>query len=375
MNAKLTSNRKHYIDNLRWITVIIVMLYHVIYIFNCQGVLSNFGVQGIPELDYFLPLVYPWFMCLLFVVAGVSARYALNKRTGKEFAKDRALRLLVTSTVITFLFGWICGSITNYYSDIFGGNGDLIPGPVKFLILCISGIGPMWFAQELFLTSMILLLIRKMDKKDKLTALCSKMKWWGFLLVGISFYLSAQIFNTPLIEVYRNGIYTFSFLMGYYIFSNDEIIEKLSKAAGVLVPLTILLAAGYVIYIKIVIMPQATDDILTSVNYCSMSVLKHPFTNLYAFTAILGLFSIAPKCLNFDTAFSRYMTKANFAYYAFHYYALAITAFAALEIFHLPLWICYIVNIFGMIVISTLLYLIIRMIPGIRSLVLGIYKK
>ena len=69
-----TKERKYYLDNIRWITVVLVMVYHVVYIFNSQGVLSNFGVQGIKLLDGFLYIVYPWFMMILFVVAGISAK-------------------------------------------------------------------------------------------------------------------------------------------------------------------------------------------------------------------------------------------------------------------------------------------------------------
>lgn len=45
--------RLYYLDNLRWMTLIIVMLYHVIYLFNCSGLPSNVAVQGIPQLDAF----------------------------------------------------------------------------------------------------------------------------------------------------------------------------------------------------------------------------------------------------------------------------------------------------------------------------------
>lgn len=157
--------RKNYLDNIRWMTVILVMVYHVVYIFNSQGVLSNFHVQGIEALDGFLYIVYPWFMAILFVVAGVSARYALFKRTGKAFLKDRLKRLIVPSIFVPMLFGWFCGWVTNYYGDMFQGNGDQIPGIIKYIIFCMSGIGPLWFARELFLASLVLVLIRKIDKK------------------------------------------------------------------------------------------------------------------------------------------------------------------------------------------------------------------
>jgi hypothetical protein len=80
--------RKLYIDNIRWITVVLVVLYHVIYMFN--GI-ETFGVIGpfsdVQYQDAFQYIVYPWFMLLLFAVSGMSARYELEHRSEKEFIK------------------------------------------------------------------------------------------------------------------------------------------------------------------------------------------------------------------------------------------------------------------------------------------------
>ena len=62
-------------------------------------------------------------MCLLFVVSGVSTNYSLKNKTNKEFIKDRAKRILVPSLIGIFAYGWISGWITNYYNDVFVGNG------------------------------------------------------------------------------------------------------------------------------------------------------------------------------------------------------------------------------------------------------------
>ena len=67
-----------------------------------------------------------------------------------------------------------------------------------------------------------------------------------------------------MIEVYRNGIYINSFLMGYYIFSNEKHLAVLEKAKGFLVSAAVLCAIGYYVYIRIVTEPQATDNILTT---------------------------------------------------------------------------------------------------------------
>ena len=96
------SKRKNYLDNIRWITLCVVILYHVFYIFNSSDVISNIGVKGIKELDAICVFTYPWIMCLLFVVSGVSTKYSLKNKSNKEFIKDRAKRILVPSIVGIF---------------------------------------------------------------------------------------------------------------------------------------------------------------------------------------------------------------------------------------------------------------------------------
>ena len=60
-----------------------------------------------------------------------------NNKTNKEFIKDRAKRILVPSVIGIFVYGWISGWTTNYYGDIFAGNGNMIPGPIKYLIFSL----------------------------------------------------------------------------------------------------------------------------------------------------------------------------------------------------------------------------------------------
>ena len=71
--------RKHWIDNLRWVTVLLVLLYHVVYYYNNKGVFGGIGGFGeYPEVpqyqDVLMYILYPWFMPLLFILAGISAR-------------------------------------------------------------------------------------------------------------------------------------------------------------------------------------------------------------------------------------------------------------------------------------------------------------
>lgn len=354
--------RKNYIDNIRWMTVLLVLVYHVIYIFNNSGVISNFAVKGIPQLDVILIFIYPWFMSLLFVVAGVSARYALQNRSGKEFIKSRAKRILLPSITGIFLIGWFAGLVTDYYVDMFGANRDMIPGFVKYLIYCMSGIGPLWFAHQLFLASLVLLLMRKMDKKKKLEQFGNKCGIVALCVLVIPYWLSSMLLNTPLIEVYRNGFYVFSFLLGYYIFAEENVIEKLTKIRWGL--LVISLVTG-IIYVMV----------HYGKNYTTQEVLQHPFTNVYAWLVILTVFAWAKKSLNFKNGFSTYMTGANFGFYVLHYPLLCAVAFMTQLYLPLPIGFHYIVNLILVLILIPVVYDVLRRIPVIRLLILGISKE
>ena len=111
----MDNTRRIYLDNIRWITVVIVVIYHVIYMFN--GV-QPFGVIGPFKKhqlqDAFQYVVYPWFMALLFVVSGMSARYYLEKHDTKTFVREKTRKLLVPSTIGLLVFQWILG----YYNLI-----------------------------------------------------------------------------------------------------------------------------------------------------------------------------------------------------------------------------------------------------------------
>ena len=84
----MKTERKAYLDNIRWITVLLVVIYHVGYLFNGVGVLGGIpDAKNIPAWDGYLYVVYPWFMVLLFLVSGMCARYALELRTIRHFLR------------------------------------------------------------------------------------------------------------------------------------------------------------------------------------------------------------------------------------------------------------------------------------------------
>ena len=162
----MDNTRRIYLDNIRWITVVIVVIYHIIYMFN--GV-QPFGVIGPFKKhqlqDAFQYVVYPWFMALLFVVSGMSARYYLEKHDTKTFVREKTRKLLVPSTIGLLVFQWILG----YYNMKISGALDQLsamPKPVLYGLFALSGTGVLWYIQMLWLFSMLLLLVHRIDRSD-----------------------------------------------------------------------------------------------------------------------------------------------------------------------------------------------------------------
>ena len=78
--------RKRYLDNIRWAVVVVVVVYHVFYMYNAEGVLGGLGKITKLDVQYYdllLYLVYPWLMPVLFLVSGICARLALEKRSDR----------------------------------------------------------------------------------------------------------------------------------------------------------------------------------------------------------------------------------------------------------------------------------------------------
>lgn len=350
--------RKPFLDNLRYYIVLLVILYHVFYLFNSVGVITNVAIPGIPELDVLLYVLYPWFMVTMFVISGICARYSLRKQTDKDFLKSKVRRQLIPSIAIIFIIGWTSGWVTSRYTDMFGTNGDLIPGFAKYLIWSLSGIGVLWFLHQLLLADVVLVLLRKIDKHDRLWQLGGKSNTIILCLLVFALWGSAQILNTPVIEVYRNGIYIFAFLAGYFLFSHDHIQELLAKSAPVLLAVSGILAVIFTAF-------------YWGENYASMENLKSFLTNAYAWFATLAVLGSGKRWLDKETRFTRYMASRSFGFYVLHYPLLVLGAFAMDKFLHLPVWSMYLLLPVATVLVLPPLVAFIKRIPILKTLILG----
>lgn len=122
--------RKHYLDNIRWATVLLVVLYHAIFMYNHVVTAGVVGpVTDCRWQDALQYLLYPWLMVVLFLVSGASARYALDSRSGKAFFAERTRKLLVPSTLGLLVLGWAQGYFNIAFSHVFENILSGVPAP------------------------------------------------------------------------------------------------------------------------------------------------------------------------------------------------------------------------------------------------------
>ena len=376
--------RKHWIDNLRWVTVLLVLFYHVIYFYNNKGVFG--GIGGFVDdpmkqpQDVVMYILYPWFMMLLFLVAGISSRYALGPAvpepvegprylSHRQFINSRTLKLLVPSTIGLFVFHWMTGY---FNTAVARGQGDFdsVPAFFMYFIWVPSGIGPLWFIQDLWIFSLLLVLVRKLDKNDRFWRWCGKANIPVIILLGVLVWLGSQalIMNPReesldgLFNLYKPLTYFVPFLLGYFVFSHDEVQDKVEKMR---LPMLVgAVAAG------VALVWTGWGQ-----NNTSPQFLSGWLNCLYAWLMMLAMLGCFKTWFNKTSPFATYMTRSSFGIYVVHYLVIASLGYIMKMHTSLTPWMMYVILTVAVFTLSPLIYELLRRIPFVRWCVLGIKKQ
>lgn len=311
--------RKHYIDNLRWIAILLLFPFHAAQVW-C-GDVKGYYVWSHTDtfMNIFSTAVFPWYMTLLFAIAGMSCKYAMHKRSEKQFIGERVRKLLipmifgtlVLAPVMTYVgevyFNGYEGSYIAQYklfftkeTDLTGYQGGFTPGHY-------------WFLLYLFIISLIGLLAIRFQKKCIREYDIKKVRYPLIVMLFIPEWISIYILN---IGGKSLGQYTMLYLIGYFILSEEHILREILKYR----------------YLSLIL--AAVSGFAYTWLYCFGGVRNELITGIYIFygwCGILALLGFGQKLLNFENSSTRYLSRASFPVYILHMPVLVVTAYFAVK--------------------------------------------
>ena len=110
-------------------------------------------------------------------------------------------------------------------------------------------------------------------------------------------------------------------------------------------------------------------------NFTDAAYLQSLWANVYLWAAVLAILGNARHYLNRETPVSRFFTRRSYALYVVHYPVLLLTAILLTERTTLPAAATYLLTLLIGFGVTLGLSEVIRRIPGIRWLLLGIRKE
>jgi peptidoglycan/LPS O-acetylase OafA/YrhL len=235
-----------------------------------------------------------------------------------------------------------------------------VPAVIRYLIIVVSGTGVLWFIQVLWVYSLLLVPIRKIEK-DRLWKAGSRTGILLLTAMAVPVWAAAQILNTPVIAVYRFGFYAAAFFLGYFVFSHEEVMDRLRKHFGWLLMAALVLGISFCV-------------INFGKNYADAPVNRTFLFTAYAWFASLAILGGAAGYLDFETPFTRWMAGHSFGLYVFHYLGISTVALLIGRSGIFPPALVYACSLAAGFAAGYILYEVISRIPVYRWAVLGIKK-
>ena len=224
-------NRIHWMDNLRTIIILLVVLYHVGGVYEAAGLWGWFWIVDDPATITWvgiLGIVFDIFMMpTLFFVSGYLTPASLKNKSGWEFLKGKFKRLMIPWVIAVFTLIPLYKVIFLYSRNLPQENWT-----TYFHITNPNSQNWLWFLPLLFVFNLLYLLLSKANIRFPNLSLKSAIAGIFVIGFGYSFVIGGMLgFRswtlTPLIdfENERLLVYFMMFLLGVYYFRQNAFAE------------------------------------------------------------------------------------------------------------------------------------------------------
>ncbi len=326
--------RRYDIEYLRIIAVLLLIPFHSAMVFFSY---ESFYVKSPKShflFDYFVFLLSPWHMPLLFVIAGMSSFYALKKRTWQQYISERTKRLL-----IPFLFAMLFIVPPQPYFAYLRNHPDSnVLDFAKQYFLQIQGDfsgytglftpAHMWFVFYLYVYSLISLpLLLKIKQNAESIGSFFSMQYILFLypiVIGLAEQLPSLGSKNP--------FYYFTyFIIGFTIASHHDIEEIIKEKKFHILILGIITMTIYLVLV---------EKSFTFEKYSYEDVLFYILRKFNVWFWLLFILGYGKKFFYFPIQTLPYAIEMSYPFYILHQTVIIILAYHIVS-WNMNLWIIF----------------------------------
>lgn len=314
----IESKRSYYIDNLKWMIILLLIPYHTAQAWNVWSEPNYIFFDGNKLISSIIVFFSPYIMPLMFVLAGINTRYSLKKRSYREYIGERVKRLLIPLAFGTIVFMPIMtyiadcfnysykGSFINHYSVFFTKYTDLVGADGGF------SFGQFWFLLYLFVISLVVVLVISLLGKDNKKT----VSLWLVLVMGLPLPFFSKLLSIggkSLVE------YTYLFIVGYYVFADENILSKLVRFRWWLIIIGV-----FADCINVYLFIWSGNE---------FPVLNTATKFITEWIMILALLGLSKKIFNQAGKICKYLSSRSFLIFSFHFIWVVVFQYMLYQIF------------------------------------------
>ncbi|UCD99436.1 MAG: acyltransferase family protein [Chloroflexota bacterium] len=337
--------RLHYLDWLRVIAILMVFLFHAVHPFD----FGDWQVKNVEQseiLTIILTMLGIWGMPFFFMLAGAASWFALQRRSPKQYIRERVQRLLIPFIVGTILFSpielyleWANKMQRGVVNETFQ-EFVFRPLPVDNLLGVITprwfGYGfHLWFLGFLFSFALFTLpffgWLRRGSGQNFTAWLARLSEHRGGLLLflippGIIYCLLSPFF--PEEHDWADFIYQMSFfIIGFILFSDGRFVRSVCRDWQLLlvvgVAILLGLIGGYLLGLPVVTWSESPQ----MAEYYIIQFLASAVAICFSLTLLF----IGVRFLDFSSQGLRYSQDAALPFFVLHQPVIIVIAFFAVQ--------------------------------------------
>ncbi len=367
--------RLHYIDWLRVLAILGVFVFHTLRPFDQIG----WGIKNVERstmATLFIIFFAPWGMALFFLLSGAGSRFALRRRTARQYTVERVQRLLIPFVVgslllspIQLYFQWLhqteTGAFVGTLWEFFLGRQPAL-GPRLF-----GWVGyHLWFLVFLFAYSLIALPLFMWFKRDagqrSLDWLARLGQRRGGLLLFAMPLIVLQLALRPFFPAeqgWADFVYTLVFFVfGYILYADERFAPAVRRDWPIML-------AG-VVLTTLFILIGAVDGIALEWMFAPRSPGFYLFWSVWSINAwcwTLFMLYIGMRYLDFTNKWLVYGRETIVPFYLLHHPAIIGVAYFVVQ-WNMPTAVKWLAVLLGSFLVTLGLIEVIKRAKVLRGL-------